>query len=50
MHIDLYEKDEWSPRGRIELAPIFELVQNLKIGQKGYYGRLRKPKLEIADL
>lgn len=46
------EEIEYSPRGRLELAPIFELVKQFTTPpnrpvQKSYYGRRRLPKAQI---
>jgi len=50
-------EQEWNPRARIELGPIFELCKDIEypptppntptLGQKKYYGRVRK--LQVAD-
>jgi len=63
IELNMYD-DEWEPRGRLELTPVFELVVDddsnpiptppptpeKKIGQKRYYGRKRIKPLINADL
>lgn len=54
-HYDFTDiQNEYNPRGRLELAPIFELVKDVcpptpppSPVQKNYYGRRRLPEAKI---